>query len=496
MSNKLTRSISVLFKNAVFKNSSWGFISQISQTVFLSLFFVILARKYTTVEFSKYIIATVLYQLITAFSAMGLSQWFIREITGTTDKKDLISKFLKIQIFFGVLFYIANIALAFLLYDDHFIRLLCILTGVNIVFDNIINAIKSLNIAYFEQKKTFIILTVDAALKFMAGLFLFIYPLQITVLSVLLIVIRFITLNLFIKYGSSSVINLKTLWKYRISFSDIRHLVFLNWPFIIISGVSIINWRMANIFISKMMSITDVANYEITYKIFSIAQILPVIISTTVFPLLIKLYNEGNFEKFRSFYKKIHLYYLLFGLFSFTFIYSFAGYLVPLAFGAKFAASAIYAKQMFLTILVFPTAFLQANLLISMKLERQDMLFNIVMMFFNVTACFAGLYYFRSLWVVNYSIFFSFLIFHVLQDILLIKRKIASIKGSILFYVLTACFTVTYVILNKYVNTSLMFVTYWLITALVLFGKAKFKHFFRKIYVDIFKERVPKGKLS
>jgi O-antigen/teichoic acid export membrane protein len=476
MSNKLKHSISGLFKNVLFKNSSWGVISQISQTVLLSLFFVILARKYSTVEFSKYIIATVLYQLITAFSAMGLSQWFIREIACTDDKKDLISKFLKIQILFGFIFYMVNIGSAFLLYDDHFIRLLCILVGVNIIFDNVINAIKSLNIAYFEQKKTFIILTIDAALKFLIGLFLFIYPLQITVLSIILIVIRFITLNLFIKYGSSSVINLKTLWKYKISFVDIRHLVFLNWPFIIISGVSIINWRMANILISKMLSITDVANYEITYRIFSIAQILPVIISTTVFPILIKLYNEGNFEKFRAFYKTIHLYYLLFGLLSFIFIYSFADYLVPAAFGTKYAMAAIYTKQMFFTILVFPTAFLQANMLIAMNLEKKDMLFNIILMCVNVSASFIGLHYLKSLSAVNYSIFFSFFIFHILQDVLLMRKKITSIKQATSFYLISAVFIITYIILYKYINPYLLFLIYCGFAVCILLSATKFKN--------------------
>jgi hypothetical protein len=34
--------------------------------------------------------------------------------------------------------------------------------------------------------------------------------------------------------------------------------------------------------------------------------------------------------------------------------------------------------MIFLTLLIFPTAILQANLLVAMKLEKYDMIFNIV----------------------------------------------------------------------------------------------------------------------
>jgi len=413
MSNKFTARISSLYSNKLFKNSSWGIVSQGAQTVLMSLFFVILARKYSTEEFSKYIVATVLYQLITAFSTMGLSQWFVREIAVTKDRNQLVNKFLKIQIYFGLFFYVVNIGTSLAIYSDHLIYMLSLFVGINIVFDNIINAIKCLNIADFEQKKTFVILTIESVLKFLMAGALFVYPFSTIVLSIGLILIRFITLNLFLKVGSSSTVSIKSLWAHKTSYQDVWHLVFLNWPFVVIGGVSIINWRVANILISKMLTISDVATYEIGYKIFSIAQILPVIVSTTVFPVLIKIYNEGDMQKFSAFYRKINLFYLLFGLLSFTFIYSFADFLVPLAFGSKYVLAAYQTKYIFLTILIFPTAYLQANMIIAMNLEKKDMLFNIIMMCINVTACVIGLYYWRSVTAVSCSIFLSFLVFHI-----------------------------------------------------------------------------------
>ena len=464
-----------LVKSRIFVNSSWGIISQVLQSILLSIFFIIIARKYTTEIFANFIIATVLYQLIAAFSSLGLSQWFIREITGSANKRDLVNKFFKIQIYSGLLFYIINIVFGFLLYDDSLIRTLTVLLGINIIFDNLINAIKCINISEFNQKKTFIILSIDAFLKFAATCFLFIYPFSIITLSVILIIIRFVTLNLFLNIGSSSLINLKGLFKYEISLNYIKQLIFLNWPFIIIGSVSIINWRVSTLIISKLLLPVDVANYEISYRIFSIAQMLPVVVSTTVFPMLINFFKEGKHTELSEFYKKVNSYYLLFGLLSFTFIYTYIDFLMPILFGVKYAGTGIYTIQMFLTILVFPTAFLQANVLVAMKYEKLDMWFNVVCLFINLILCLVGLYFIKSLSVVTISIFIGFLFFHLLQDIVLVRKKVSTIKHALGFYIITTFSIGSYVLLGKLLNPAFLFFFYWLviISLLLILTKSK-----------------------
>lgn len=468
-----TKYIGGLFKSNLVKNSSWGILSQLSQTIFLSLFFIILARQYPTSIFAKYIVANALYQLVAAFSTMGLSQWFIREFMGAEDKQQLISRFLKMQTYFGVFFFAFNIGLAFLLYDDQYTRILIILLGSNVIFDNIINAIKCLNIAMFEQKKTFIILTIETFLKFIAGCVLFVYPFSIITLSIILIALRFITLNLFLTVGSSNAINIKGLIKYKIHYADIKRLIVLNWAFVIIGGVSIINWRLANIVISKMLTSFDVANYEISFKIFNIAQILPVVVSTSVFPMLVKLYNDKDQDKFQNFYKRVHLYYLLFGLLSYTFIFSFAGKIIPLVFGHTYMSNAEYTQQMFLTILIFPTALLQANMLITINLEKLDMLFNIIALIINFVICIVGLTYIKSLAVVNYSIFASFLIFHISQDYVMIKNGITTFRAALSFYIITGMFVYAYMVCSKSVNPYILFTITWLAVGVVLLAKKR-----------------------
>lgn len=462
-------------KKPIIINSSWGGVSQVLQSVLLSLVFVMIARHYSTKVFANFIIATVLYQLISAFSSLGLGQWFIREITGEADKKDLISKYFKLQIYSGVFFFFINIAFGFILYEDRQIQILTITLGLNIIFDNLINAIKCVNISEFEQKKTFIILTTDALLKFAVTCLLFIIPFSILTLSLILVIIRFITLNLFLNFGTAKLVNLKMIFYYHISINYLKSLLKLNWPFIIIGSISIINWRISTLIISKVLLIKDVADFEISFRIFSIAQMIPIVVSASVFPIMVNYFNKDMLNKLKLFYRKMHMYFFLFGFVSFTFIYSFIDYILPVVFGSNYSNTGIYTKQMFLTILVFPTAILQANLIVAMKLEKWDMWCNVLVLIINIVSCLIGLIFFKSLIVINFSIFLSFVLFHILQDAMLVKKKISSYKQVFQFYTLSLVIIGSYLLLNILISPVVLFFTYWTIifTFFIFFNKFK-----------------------
>jgi O-antigen/teichoic acid export membrane protein len=454
-----------LFKSRLIRNSFWGIAANGLQSVLVSLFFVIVARKYATGQFAFFLIANTIYQFLAAFSTLGLGQWFTREVVNITDQKELVSRFLKMQLYSGAFFYVCNILVAFLLYQDELLRYLIILLGINIIFDNIIYAIKALNVAEFRQNKTFIILIIDSVLKFLIGCALFFFPFSIITLSVLLIIVRFITLNFFLGFGSSKTINLRTLWNYRLPWQAIRTIVFANWPFIIIGSVSMAYWRISNIIISKTLSLADVAHFEISFRVFSLAQILPMIISMSVFPALVKLYGSSGLQDFKDYYNKVFIYYLLFGVFTYTFVYSFADTLIPWAFGSNYSGTGVYTKQMFLTILIFPTALLQANVLVAMNMERADMWFNVVSLVLNILFCFTGFMIAKNLTTVNLAIFFSFLVFHICQDVLLMRRGIVSGWHVARFYLVTGMLVGLYVLLAEKIAPIILFTVFWLIIA-------------------------------
>src|SRR4029079_8275851 len=111
--------------------------------------------------------------------------------------------------------------------------------------------------------------------------------------------------------------------------------------------------------------------------------------------------------------------------------------LIPWAFGSNYAATGAYTKEMFLTILIFPTALLQANVLVAMNMERSDMWFNVISLVLNIVFCFAGFMIAKNLTTVNLAIFFSFLMFHVCQDVLLLRKGIVSAWHVARFYLIS-----------------------------------------------------------
>jgi O-antigen/teichoic acid export membrane protein len=466
MKNNLMQHTMNLFKSRLIKNSFWGIAANGLQSILVSLFFVIVARKYTTGEFAFFLIANTIYQFLAAFSTLGLGQWFTRELVDIADKQQLVSRFVKIQLYSGCFFYVCNVAVAFLLYQDTVLQYLIVLLGVNIIFDNIIYAIKSLNIAEFNQNKTFIILIIDSVLKFAIGCLLFFFPFSIMTLSILLIGVRFITLNFFLAFGSSKTISLRSLWNYPLAWSEVKKIVFANWPFIIIGSVSIAYWRISNIIISKTLPLADVANFEISFRVFALAQVLPLIVSMSVFPALVQQFKTRSVQDFRNYYSKVFNYYLLFGLFAYTFIYSFADTLIPWAFGSAYNGTGAFTKEMFLTILIFPTALLQANVLVAMNKERADMWFNVISLVLNVVFCFVGFMFVKSLTTVNLAIFFSFLVFHICQDVLLLRKGMVTIWHVLKFYLLTGLLAVAYILLSLKFPPIILFTSYWLLLAL------------------------------
>ncbi len=458
--NKAISLIAASKKSAFFVNSFWGIFSNIVQNILFSVFFIILARVYSRMDFANYIIANSLYGMLVSLSTLGLGQWFVREVMFSQDKKQFTGQYFKLQFLLGLLFYLFHSSLAFLLYDDVLIRNLSLLLGINIVFDNLIYVIKYINIAEENQKKTFVILTFEAGLKFLAGCMLLFLYLPILYLSVLLIVLRLFTLNLFIHYGSSGTVSFASLVSIKVRWQSAIGVLRQNWSFVIIGSLSVIYWRIGNVFVSKFLTLDDVADYEVSFKLFSMAEILPFIVSTSLFPILVKAAQHGA-QEIQFLFKQAFYLYSLYGLFAYTFIISYSDFILPFLFGAAYVHTSTYCNEMFLAILVFPTALLQANLLVSIKLERIDMWLNVVSLGLHVILLLCGLYYFDSLSVVCYSIFTSFLAFHLLQDYWLIRRGIVTPYHCLSFYLGSVLCLSVYYLLSLWIEPFILFPMYW-----------------------------------
>lgn len=478
---KLNTNISEKIKGKIIKSGTWGVASSIIQNFLYSIFFLIVARKYDISEFSSYVISNNLYGLMLAFSAMGLGQWFIRSLIESDNEENIISKFFKIQLILGIIFYMINIIVAIILYKNQSIRILSIIMGVNIIFDNIIYVVKYLNIKNYEQNKTFVINITDAFLKFLLAISVLMIDIPLLILAVLVIIIRFITLNLFIKYGTRNKINFKLITEQKIGIKEISKIIVDNYSFVIIGSISVLFWGLGGIIVSKYLTLNDVGNYEISFKLFSIAEIIPVIISSSIYPILVKLQMDDKLTKLKL-YKNAFILFSLYGMMCYTFMLSYGSTIIPYVFGVKYVDAYEVCHNMFLTMVIFPTGVLQANMLISMNKEKIDMKLNVVSLIANILLSVVGIKLIGEIAIVNNSILISFAIFHILQNIYLIKNNAVSTINVISNYFILLSTIGVYYYLNSFFHSNYLFPYFWSITILMYIIIIKFSYKNNQVY--------------
>jgi O-antigen/teichoic acid export membrane protein len=475
--NNLTNK-SVIENLNLYKNIGWGVLSNILQNILYSVFFIIVARQYSAYDFSNYIISNNLYGFILSFSSLGLGQWFMREIQNVEDKDILRYKFLKTQLIIGITFYAINLILCKMIYNNNIILKLSFILGINIIIDNIINVFKFINIDGGSQHKTFVFLTLEATVKFLLAILMVVYDLDILMLVTLIVTIKIISLITFFKYGLSCKLNISEFIKSDFKFHEINTLIRKNISFAIIGGMSVMFWGLGNIIVSKFLSIYDVANYDIIFKIFVMVQIIPVIFSATVFPQLVKA-AIIDIEEVKKLIKRYYYIYFLYGVTSSIFVYSYADNFIPLLFGSKYIMAVSYCKEMFLTMIVFPVVLLQANLLIAIKKEKIDMWMNTVILIINLFVSILGVMYYNNLSVINYSIFLSFFTFLLMQDIYLIKIKMQELNHIVKRYVILITSALSFGIASIYINRVFIFPIYGfvlIITGFIIYrNKFNFK---------------------
>lgn len=420
-------------------NGFWGVGSNLLQTVLLSLFFIVLARMYDAEEFAIFLVASSFCQLISSVSSLGLSVSFGREYMEVSDPVMLSLRYLKLQVVLGFIFYFICLVAAMSLYADWPILKLVAVLGAGIISDNVIQALRTINVLESKQRLTVPVVVSDNVIKFGASCLALFGRLPIFELAAIMTLTRLTFLPLLLKMGTSGRIRLADVLRISIGFSEIRRVVSANWVFAIIGSISIIFWRVSNIIIAKQLGSADVANYEVSFRIFSVYLLVPVVLASTVFPRLVRLASINASVELRKLYEKSFLLALVLGLLAFVFVLSWGEDVQALLFGEQYARGGCL-PQMFLTALVFPVVLLQANLMVVFRMEKADMYFNVVALVLNVGLSLALLCRSKDLALVNYSTFVAFLVFSLLQVILLVRRRLlnlrfwsASIVGIYLF---------------------------------------------------------------
>jgi O-antigen/teichoic acid export membrane protein len=466
-----------MFNSIILKNSFWAISSSVFQNIVFAIFFIIMARVYNTQVFSSYIIANTLYGLLLSFSSLGMAQWYIRAVKNLDEHYSVNRLYFNIQLLAGVLFLLVNVLISFLLYPDSVIHVLSIILGLNIVVDNMINVFKTINVVKYNQRQTFMILSIEACLKLTIALLVYYLVPNIIVIAVLLVLLRGVTFALFYFSGDYKTIFKGVAIKSTDTYRQIITTIYKNRFFLFIGSISVLFWSLGSILVSKYLDLQAVANYEIAYKLFIMAEIIPLMILSSSFPKIVEYINKPTMENTR-FLKALSYGNILYGLFAYTFVISFSDVFVPFFFGVQYAQTAQYCDEMFLTMLIFPSVLYQANLLVAIKMEKVDMYLNLLSLFINLLIAGLGLMLNYSLSSITYSIFISFLVFHLSQEYFLIKKGVSQLVDVIALYLLIFGGMGTYTLLMNYLEVTYLFPLIWI--AVFIFIIPSYKRYFVK----------------
>lgn len=457
----------LLFKSStLLKGSVFGLIGAVAQSVFNTIFFLIIASIYVEEDqFGKYVIAMSLVQIAAALSSMGLSNWYIREVAKDENDTDKLSQFIQIQFVFACIFVLLGVIVTHNWYNDELIIKLSYILAINVFFENYVYALRSHNIVFNRQGVTSIVLFIDGLLKLLLASVLLVIPIDLLTFAVLTIVARLALMFLAFKSSFARNFSFNKLYKPKDFFTDTLDVVKKNWTFAIIGATYIIFWRFTVLIISKLLSNQDVAVFEIAFKGFSLFALIPMALVATLYPDLVRLHTEGNTNKFSRFYYQYSSYLFLYGVVVYAIVYFFASDFVEYIFQGKYVEISTFISKFLLVILIYPVTLFQASVLVAIGKERQDMYLNILNLIVQISACIIALSFQKNLDMVVYSCLISNIIFLIGQDAILVKHEVISYFKSIKLklVILAAIVTFSFIAFSNHENTYLVILGFGII---------------------------------
>ena len=358
--------INKLTGKSIISNTISGVAANVLQNIFLGVFFVLLTKSIGLNKFSEYVIGNSLYQIVAAFSTMGLANYFIREYVQIEEKKEYATlHFFATEFILSIAGYIIIILSSVTLYNNELLIIqVSSILGINILFDNLIYSVKAIHIAEKTQIVFLKITLFESLVKLILASTYYYLPFDFLLFILILVVARILTLKL---AYTSLPINVKTeiikisefkSIKKTVELKKIKNLIYKGRIFIIIGAVNIIFWRINSLLLSKFATKNDVGLYEIALKIFSIAQIIPVILLGTIYPIMSKYFTDKSM--YLSIAKKTYLQVLMFSVYTTLIAYYLSPNVINFFFGMEFKGAIKITQHMFFALIHFSLSLVQA----------------------------------------------------------------------------------------------------------------------------------------
>ena len=315
------------------KNLSWLFGEKVIITLFGLFISISLARYFTPESYGEYSYILSILSLFSIFSTMGIDDLLVRNIIKNNQTGVLLSTSFWIRFFGSTLSFIL-IGLFSYFSDDHDVFLLVLIVAISYFlkpFDVVEAYLKSLEKQHLIAKNI-IVSTLFYAICVFIGIY-FKLSLKFFILT---IVIQAIFKSIYYIVLIKNQFALSIFKK-----STAKNLINEGWIVLMVSSVSLLNMKLDQVFISKMVGNEDLANYSIAAKISDAWFLLPTVLSALLFPSMINLYDE-NPIKFRNFLINITLIMLSIAVPYLIFINFFSEEIVQIIFGSKYDSAHRY----------------------------------------------------------------------------------------------------------------------------------------------------------
>jgi O-antigen/teichoic acid export membrane protein len=173
------------------------------------------------------------------------------------------------------------------------------------------------------------------------------------------------------------------LQKWEVSKQTSLNILKESWPLIIAGAASIINTRIDQVYIGSMFSSSVLGNYSAAAKVSEFWLILPTILSTVFYPILIDL-RAANFNKYKKF-----LFLVIISCFSFGVIFSlitsyFSDDIILLLFGEKYDLAGKYLSLYIWSTLPYFTLFILSSVIYLENLIKKNLVISAVSILGNI----------------------------------------------------------------------------------------------------------------
>ena len=361
--NKMTET-----KKIISVNIFWLLIQNAIKLIFSLTISLYLAKYLGPEDFGIYSYSISILAVLLIFTNLGIHPILIRELVDNKiNKTSLLGSSFALKLLGGTIgFILMGFLGGYFGFDSK--------TGIVILMMSPIILLRSLNIldSYFQSKKenkypaianiisiivSSILIFILINLKFELEYFALIYVLESAIL---------ISALLFYYLRKSE------LQKWIVSLKISLNILKESWPLIIAGVASIINYKIDHIYIGSMLSSSVLGNYSAAAKVSEFWWVIPTILNTVFYPILINL-RSLNYNKYKRFLAVVIISCFCFGIIFSFLVTHFSENIILLLFGNKYNLAGEYLSLYIWSTLPYFTLFILSNVIYLENLIRKNL---------------------------------------------------------------------------------------------------------------------------